>query len=345
MNLFNKYLILRKIIMINKYDTFLYESCKDITDILNITETYDLFISAYNKEEMVRDVFEQINAKEKIWLLFPDYNLDKKDIAYDQDYIFSLKQEMTDTRLEMNFINKFINEYDLIEQYKGKKIAIDITGFVKPYMFYLILVLKNSFNKFDIIYTEPNIYLNHEDTKFSNDSATFTRSINGYDTKSEQNKDDLLIINAGYDYTLVSRIAENKKSIKNNKILIGFPSLQPIMYQENILNFKKIADELDIHASEFNPLFAPANDPFETANVVDKYVEEYIITHPNISTIYLAPLATKAQALGIQLFAIYEKEKYELEGIDIKIIYPFTNGYAKDSGKNLFRINKYTLEF
>ena len=68
--------------MINKYDTFLYESCKDITDILNITETYDLFISAYNKEEMVRDVFEQINAKEKIWLLFPDYNLDKKDIDW-----------------------------------------------------------------------------------------------------------------------------------------------------------------------------------------------------------------------------------------------------------------------
>ena len=137
-------------------------------------------------------------------------------------------------------------------------------------MFYLILILKNNnFNNFDIIYTEPNIYINHEETKFSNDSATFTRSINGYDFKPDNGKDDLLIINAGYDFSLISRIAENKKSIRNNKILIGFPSLQPIMYQENILNFNKVSDELDIRASEFNPLFAPANDPFETANAID----------------------------------------------------------------------------
>lgn len=80
------------------------------------------------------------------------------------------------------------------------------------------------------------------------------------------------------------------------------------MYQENILNFRKVAEELSINAIDFNPLFAPANDPFETAKVIDKYVEEYILSHKDISTIYLAPLATKAQALGIQLFTIYEKE-------------------------------------
>ncbi len=332
--------------MISKYDTFYYKSFKEVRSILDSEEEYNLFISAYNKEEMVCKVFQEIQAEKKIWLLFSDYSLNKRDINHDSNYIFSLEQEMKDTRLEMNFINKFIEEYNLIENYRDKKIAIDITGFVKPYMFYLILVLKNNgFNKFDIIYTEPNGYSNHEDTKFSNDSATSTRSINGYDTKSDQNKDDLLIINAGYDYTLVSRIAENKKNIKNNKILIGFPSLQPIMYQENILNFRKVAEELSINAIDFNPLFAPANDPFETAKVIDKYVEEYILSHKDISTIYLAPLATKAQALGIQLFTIYEKEKYESKGIDLKIIYPFTNGYSKDSGKNLFRINKYILEF
>lgn len=331
--------------MISKYDTYLYESCRDIESLSNITDKYDLFISSYNKEEMVSLVFNEIDAKEKIWLLLPDYNINKSDIDFDDSCIFSTDLEMTDKRLEMNYINSFIDTYDISNKFSEKKIAIDITGFVKPYMFYLILVLKNIFRKIDIIYTEPNSYSNHEDTSFSNDSATYTRSINGYDLKSDYNEDDLLIINAGYDYTLISRIAENKKSIKNNKVLIGFPSLQPIMYQENILNFKKVAGELDIYAHEFNPLFAPANDPFETARAIDAYVEEYITAHPLISTLYLAPIATKAQALGMQLFAIYEKNKLAQKGIDIKLIYPFTKGYAKDTGKNLFRINKYTLEF
>lgn len=331
--------------MIDKYDTYLFENCRSLDDLPQITTKYDLFISGYNKEEMVTKVFHKIDANEKIWLLFPDYEIEKSEIDFHEKSIFTSDLKMTDARLEMKYVNTFIEEFRIVETYKNKKIAIDITGFVKPYMFYLILVLKEHFSNVDIIYTEPTSYTNKEDTSFSDDSATDVRSINGYDMRSEYGCDDLLLINAGYDYALISRVAVNKKQIKNNKILIGFPSLQPIMYQENILNFKKVSEELGIQSNDFNPIFAPANDPFETAKAIKNYVEEYVTAHSNVNTIYLVPVATKAQALGMQLFSIYEKETLKQNDIDIKLLYPFTKGYASDSGKDLFRINKYQLEF
>ena len=66
--------------IIDQYDTYLFESCRCIEDLSTITDEYDLFISGFNKEDMVRQVFFHIKADKKIWLLFPDYNLEEKDI-------------------------------------------------------------------------------------------------------------------------------------------------------------------------------------------------------------------------------------------------------------------------
>lgn len=331
--------------IIDKYDTYLLQSCKCTTELSQITKKYDLFISGYNNEEMVSRVFTAISADHKIWLLFPDYEIEKSNLKYDEKNIFSMDLDTSNPRLEMIYVNTFLDKYQIVEDFKDKSIAIDITGFVKPYMFYLLLVLKNHFSMIDIIYTEPMSYTNHEDTGFSDDSAISVRSINGYDRRAESSEHDLLLINAGYDFALVSRVAENKKLVKNNKVLIGFPSLQPIMYQENILNFKKVSQELGINASEFDPLFAPANDPFETAKAISNYVIEYTQKHSGMYTIYLVPIGTKSQALGMLLFSLYQKEDLREKNIEIKIIYPFTKGYASDSGKDLFKINKYQLEF
>lgn len=330
--------------MIDKYDLFYYDNCKNINTLKDITDTYDLFISAYNKETMVLDVYKNIIANKKIWLIFPDYeeiNLDEIEAEY--YYNEHLNVEMSD--LEMEYINSFIDYINLID-FNTKNICIDITGFVKPYMIYLLSILQDlGFSNIDIIYSEPNSYENKEETEFSKKEIIDTRSVNGFDIRPKEGLNDLFIINAGYDSKLTIEMASFKKEVKKREILLGFPSLQPIMYQENILNLEKASDELSLSENNFKPLLAPANNPFETAKVINDFVREYIKIHDDVKIIYLAPLATKAQTLGMILFYLFEKQNLETNNITIKFVYPFTKSYSSSAGENLFRINKYEIDF
>lgn len=329
--------------IIDNYDLFYLDSCDNLDNISNITSEYDLLISAYNNENMVYDVFSSIQADKKVFLIFPDYNdLDFEKII-DCEVYTNDEVNIKDKDLELSFINDFIAQYDIIN-YKEKKLCIDITGFVKPYMIYFIKALHYmGFKELDIIYSEPKIYTNQEETEFSEEEVINTRSVNGYDLRAEDGKDDLLIINAGYDHKLIRSITGHKKFSKK-QVLIGFPSLQPIMYQENILNLQKAYDDLNItHTSKL--LYAKANDPFETAKTIKKHILKYIEQSDSVKTIYFAPLGTKPQALGIVLFSLLEQSFFEEKDILLKIIYPFTKSYSSSAGKKLFQINRYSLEF
>ncbi|MDK2047856.1 MULTISPECIES: hypothetical protein [Aliarcobacter] len=329
--------------IIDNYDLFYLDSCDNINNLTSITSDYDLLISAYNNEEMVFDVFTNIQSEKKVFLLLPDYNdLDLAKLSGLDIY----KNEIVtvqDKDLELNYINDFIEKFE-IETYRNKKLCIDITGFVKPYMVYFIKALYHmGFKNIDIIYSEPKLYTNQEETEFSEEEIINTRSINGYDLREEYGKDDLLIINAGYDHKLIRSITGHKK-FSRKQVLIGFPSLQPIMYQENILNLQKAYDDLGIkHTSKL--LYAKANDPFETAKIIKKYILKYINKMNDVKTIYFAPLGTKPQALGIVLFTLLEENFFEEKDILLKIIYPFSKSYSSSAGKKLFQINRYRLEF
>jgi hypothetical protein len=330
--------------MIDKYDLFYYESCNNVNELRDITNQYDLFISAYNKETMVTDVYNNIDATKKIWLLFPDY--EEVNLA-EIDGLYYLNEDLTVnmTDLEMEYINSFIYFINL-ESYNSRKICIDITGFVKPYMIYLLIILEDlGFTNIDILYSEPNSYENKEETEFSKKEIICTRSVNGFDGRPKEGLNDLFIINVGYDSKLTIEMASFKKEVKKREILLGFPSLQPIMYQENILNLEKASDELSLSESNFKPLLAPANNPFETAKVINDFIREYIKTHDDVKIIYLAPLATKAQTLGMVLFYLFEKQDLETNKITVKFVYPFTKSYSSSAGEDLFRINKYEIDF
>lgn len=333
---------------INKYDLFFMDSYKkDELKKLKSTE-YDLLISAYNEELMVSDVFDVINAKNKVWIVFPDYKYEDISILKSLTHtVLDYTEVSTDIDdLEKNIIDRFVKDIGLIDKYKDKKICIDITGFVKPYMIYLMLYLKHfNFSSFDVLYSEPKLYVKREETSFSKEEIVKTRTINGFDLRTDEGTDDLFIINAGYDHKLIRSIGSWKVPIEKQKILIGFPSLQPIMFQENILNLHLAADELELSANNFNPLLAPANDPFETAKVINDYIDYYIQRKQGVKNIYLAPIGTKPQALGIFLFCIFEEEKFENKDINLQIVYPFTKSYSTNAGKELFKVNKYTIEF
>lgn len=130
---------------------------------------------------------------------------------------------------------------------------------------------------------------------------------------------------------MIKFVANHKDKSKIKIQLLGMPSLLPDMYHQNVLNaFKGNFDG----AIKF---FAPANDPFATANSLKKIVNFYNNDN-RITNIYLSPLSTKAQALGFALFYLWE-----LRNKNASIIFPFCRSYNPETSKGLFRVWKYEI--
>lgn len=113
---------------------------------------YDLFISAYNDSERVIKVYNKINAKNKLWLMQPDYGYIQEEYPEGELFINDSCNN------ESDFIKTLFETHNIPLE-KDFKICIDITGFIKPYMMTLIAYLvRLGHIKFDIIFTEPEFY-------------------------------------------------------------------------------------------------------------------------------------------------------------------------------------------
>lgn len=111
------------------------------------------------------------------------------------------------------------------------------------------------------------------------------------------------------------------------------------MYQENVMRAGRASDA--IGANKFfdrESFFAPANDPFVTAEVVSEIVRLRKKLGP-ISNLYLSPLATKPQALGFALFYLNE-----CIGTTTSILFPVSSKYSRETSVGLQRVWQYTVE-
>jgi len=302
---------------------------------------YDLFISSFNLSDRVEDVFSKVNAKDKHWIILPDYNISAVEFPEGQYYVSPLEQ--TSVYNESDVINDFYYKYlSKIESINiESKICIDITGFIKPYMMYLIALLKTlGYQCIDFIFSEPNYYSAKQKTKFSDESVYEVRQIYGFEgCHNPDTTNDILIIGSGYDDQLIKYISENKNMTKKIQIF-GFPSLRADMYQENILRASKASDSIGRHCGNNpNNYLAAANDPFATAQVLKEICEIENNTE-RVSNIYISPLATKVQALGFTLFYLFEKDNYP-----ISIIYPFCKTHSKRTSAGISRIWRYSIDF
>jgi len=310
---------------------------KEEVDVLNICEeSWDIFISAFNSSERVKQVFEQVNAADKYWLVQGDYEYQNEDLPSTGNLI------NPSTQSESEFAKKVIFEIG-IETLKSKSVCIDITGFVKPYMLTLLSFLKRSdCDKFDVLYSEPIKYSKREETKFSGSLISEVKQVVGYGGMHRSDtSNDYLIVGSGYDHDLIAYVAEDKANTRKVQ-MFGFPSLKPDMYQENILRAhraKETMDGINIRNKQ-NVILAPANDPFVTASELSKF---YFTEHKKkpITNLYLSPLATKPQALGFALFYLTEF----CDEDSVSMIYPFSYSHSKETSKGLSRIWKYSLYF
>ena len=287
---------------------------------------WDIFIGSYNSSERVQRVFDKAPAKQRHWFVVLDYGYAPEELPKQGVYRCTSRRE---DEAVLAFAQK-----RLPDNLQGLKIAIDITGFIKPYMMFLLFYLqRKGVRALDVIYSEPDQYAKKEKTRFSDGPVTEVRQIVGFEgTHNPSIDDDLLIVGAGYDDDLISEAAKAKPRARKAQIF-GFPSLRADMYQENVIRASKAAEDMggDIRGNRY---FAPAYDPFVTASTIARIRDKFKPTN-----LYLCPLATKPQALGFTIYYLWECRQDS-----VSMIYPFCESHAPETGKGIGRIWKYSVE-
>jgi len=299
--------------------------------------TEGLFISAYNSSDRVKIVFDKIKSDEKHWLIFPEYKYHIDELP--KENFFICPQEGNEGEQIVSFFDSINKELADIP------ITIDITGFMRPQLAFLLKFLHmNKVLKIDLLYSEPTQYSNKEKTSFSDGNVHEVRQVAGFEgVHSRDTSNDLLIIGSGYDHNLIKSICNQKEHAKI-KQLIGFPSLRPDMYQENLIKAALASDGI-VPDALAKPLFAPANDPFIAAEVLSntiEYLDKKNALKPSkgYSNLYLCPLSTKPHTVGFILFFLKE-----LQDKPVSLIYPFFNRYEQKTSHGINRVWLYTVEF
>jgi len=292
---------------------------------VNSLGPYDLFLGSFTKAFRVTEVYRLVSASRKIWLIAPEYQFEPTDLPQEESFISSAISES-------EYITTLISS--LPPDLSSLRLCIDITGLPRPQLLFLIVALKmKGLRSFDCLYSEPEHYSNAHRTIFSMPSTTENRAVQGYEGNHLlPDKKDILIIGVGFDHDLIARIADTKPE-SDKYYIFGLPSLRPDMYQQSLLR----ASEVKTQAEDYKRRhFAPANDPFVTANVLNELLADKLLNR----NIYLSPLGTKPQALGFALFYLFECQEKP-----VSILFPFSERYSQESSTGIARVWRYTVEF
>jgi hypothetical protein len=291
---------------------------------------WDVVIGAIDGSDRSRLSFEAARAKEKVLIAFPEYGF--------------LPAEIPDgavaTAAEADAIETAAAVLDPLGDLSGRRLCLDISGFIPHHVLaFLRVLLERGLAAFDVIYTEPLRYRSSEETRFSDEIVLSVKQLAGYEgTHLPDTSHDLLILMVGYDHALVAEVASAKEESKKVQVF-GLPSLRPDMYQEGILRARRAAEAVGGAASDPRTFrFAPASDPFVTAAVLQTIVGEHKTRHPN-ANVYLSPLSTKAQALGVGIFYLTECRETATS-----IIYPICQRYERVTSEGVSGHWLYTVE-
>lgn len=287
---------------------------------------YDLLISTYDCSDRVQHNFSKVKAKVKHWLLTPHHKIDPTSPKGGEVFNYNSFDED-------DFIFEYFKKYPVDN---SLSICIDITGFIRPFLIFLFRYLQSiGIKKVDCLYTEPNRYLKSDETEFSG-FVDIVKTVPGCAASDllPSSENDVLITAVGYDDKLISAIADNKKHCNYKYKLFGFPSLQPDMYQESVLRVHNARESL---GSDAFTLFAPAFDPFVTAQLLHDTVNNYL--KKTKANFYISPLSTKPQVLGFILY--YLSDGYKKH---VNIIFPYSKQYSIQTCKGVNKTWRYVIE-
>ena len=306
-----------------------YKDSFRLTDDWKAVGNWDVFISAFNSSERVAEVFPRVQAAQKTWAMLLEYGYANSEAPKDGSVVFLTHREEDEAILELLAASNIRS---------GVRLCVDITGFMRPHILFLLVALKSlGVTRFDALYSEPARYAKKEETMFSDGNVSQVRQVSGYEgVHSTDISNDILIVTAGYDHALVSGVLNDKDHAKVG-IVYGLPSLSADMYQESILRLSTVLGGAEDRQFRRLTGFAPANDPYVTAIAVSDLVSNASRLNP-ITNLYISPLSTKPQALGVGLY--YLREQVGKAG---SIVFPFCKSYSRETSKGVGRIWRYEV--
>jgi hypothetical protein len=293
--------------------------------------SWDILISAFNSSERVRTIFDHAPAVTKCWFISPEYGYSIAEMPIGERCFAG------DTADEADTIVAFVKQLGI--DLTTARICVDVTGFMRHHLLVLIKHLAFSgVRNFDALYSEPLQYAKKEKTVFSDGEVREVKQIPGFEgNHNPDTSNDLLIIGAGYDHPLIAHAAEFKSNAKKIQVL-GFPSLRPDMYQENVLRANRAAEQMGARVDVFDSVFSPANDPFVTAQTLREVVQKYSRIRP-VTNLYLCPVSTKAVVLGFGLYYLRE-----WTGRHASMILPYTRTYSRETSTGVGRVWWYQVD-
>ena len=284
---------------------------------------WDVFVSAYNLSDRVKEVFGSVIAARKVWVVHQEYGFGQQELPEGETIFFDGVDEAEDCQQLLEHVGQ------------PERLCVDITGMMRPHLMCLIARLEElGVRRVDVLYSEPVTYSAREETRFST-GALNVRQVYGMEGIANfHSSSDLMVIGAGYDHRQISEVAQHVDRARK-VVIFGFPPLRPDMYQQNLLRADRARGALGELPRRWQ-YFAPANDPFVTANLLKAIVDD----GGEVTNLYLSPLSTKAQALGFVLYYITERRDTHSS-----VIYPFSTRYDRGTTKGLTRTWKYVVEF
>lgn len=309
--------------------TYFYKQKYQSPNELSGLSRYDVLLAGYVNSHRVQEPVTYIPAGRIVWFAVDsergDLFLSGKNTVF-----VKVNDDYTPILAKLRELNL-----------SGKRVCIDCTGFRIPHLLFILrCMMMLSVNKFDIIYTETPQYNDNEDTQFSDLLCEVKQmyGMSGIHTSRDDN--DLLIIAAGYDNSRISDVANAKKHTQKT-LMLGFPSISPGMFQENILRAYEAEGALDSNCFKMmdSNIYAPAYDPFVAAQEISDYIEKQNKRKP-ITNVYLSPLSTKPHAIGMALYFLWEFGFHK----NISLIYPYCQRYLTENSDEVGRIWRYEIE-
>lgn len=317
------------------YEIF-YRRQIDSASDWDLIPAWDVFLSAYNKSDRVREVYNNVKASRKFWILHPEYRISTSDYPVEGvieadgvDESAAIRRIFDDLEQSGDFVPG------------ATSLCVDITGMLRPHILFLMLYLKRrGQRKVAFVYAEPVRYVAKEHTPFALGQIAEVRAVHGFEgSPNLEATNDILVIGMGYDDRMIREVAEDREKARKVQ-LFGLPPLRADMYQQSVIRSRNVADAVgDPEFAERNRASAPAGDPFATASVLKDLVGR-IQKSANITNLYLSPVGTKAQVLGFGLYYIGEC----LDG-NASIIFPFSEGYEPETSVGFHRAWLYVVEF
>lgn len=301
--------------------TRLYRTPLSLAEIPSRSREWSCFVSGYNDTERVRHVFDAVDT-EKQWLAHREYGFTSDDLPTG-----CLAADCED---EASFCDACVDHVlDQIDRdSEGRPLCIDLTGLMRPHLMYLVSALfRGGVDCFYALYTDPKSYKKQEKTEFTQGSVVEVRQVAGFEGIHETDaSSDLLIVGMGYEDELVRRVATDKSHARKLQVF-GLPSLEADMYQQSVIRAYLASEAL----GPSDIFFAPANDPFATAQVLSDCVAD-AERKGALTNLYLSSLGTKPQALGFALYFLTERANGPTS-----VIFPFTEGYARETTQGIAR--------